>query len=895
MFMKLRPAVLALALLQGSAVAVAPEQIADQVNEASKSLQVIERASDGQVLPARVWAQNDLRPRIAVEDAGASYPIRVDPTFSDADWTSVVTPAINGSVLAMAVGAESLYLGGSFTLGPDGLLPYIARWNGSKWSVLGGGTNGSVYALAWDADNEHLYVGGSFTLAGEIEANHVARWDGNEWTALDSGVNGLVRSLVWDADNGQLYTGGDFSEAGENTVNRVARWDGVAWSALGTGVNNRVYALAWDAQNRHLYAGGMFSAAGGKEASRVALWDGTEWSPLGGGVFDSLAFNAHSRVNALVWDTANSRLFAGGVFSRAGTGIFVRNVAIWDDEVWSEPAGGGLWGGSVYALVLDSDTGLLYAGGSFTIQGASGVASWDGTSWVQIGGGVDGGSVNAMALDSPAGVLHAGGEFTTAGEQAANRLAHWNGNEWRGEFVGIAGRVRALLWDPDNGHLYVGGDTSGNNQLKVAADGKLISGLARWNGSQWSGLGDGPEFLWLASEVTAFAWDSVNEFLYVGMSFNTGTLGIFPDAIARWDGAQWSTLGRGIRGGGYHSVRGLLWDSESGDLFVGGEFGTVDGAWTDGQLAGGIARWDGTTWNTFGNGVSGTAVNIVYALAWDADNRDLYIGGHFTSVSGKQARSIARWDGEEWTALGDGITAGTFKFVRGLAWDQVSSNLYVGGSFSGAGGIDASGIAMWDGSDWNALGDGVHDAGPYAPSVRGLVWDGEKQHLYVGGFFRAAGDGPANYVAYWDGYEWSTLGNGTSWDVDALAWDAANRQLYAGGRFAWAGGQPARIARLETRAQQQPPVAITATPEQIEIGGQSLLTTTGGSGTGAVNHAITSGAEFCAISGNILHGLGIGFCEVTATKDGDSDYRPSSAVVEVTVVGGVFQDRFEEH
>lgn len=52
---------------------------------------------------------------IHVQDEGARYPIRIDPTFSDADWTSIAVPGFNGSIQAAVVGSGDLYAGGSFT------------------------------------------------------------------------------------------------------------------------------------------------------------------------------------------------------------------------------------------------------------------------------------------------------------------------------------------------------------------------------------------------------------------------------------------------------------------------------------------------------------------------------------------------------------------------------------------------------------------------------------------------------------------------------------------------------------------------------------------------------------------------------------------------------------
>ena len=45
---------------------------------------------------------------------------------------------------------------------------YVAKWNGSTWSALGSGMNGTVNALAVDGSGS-VYAGGSFTSAGTCD------------------------------------------------------------------------------------------------------------------------------------------------------------------------------------------------------------------------------------------------------------------------------------------------------------------------------------------------------------------------------------------------------------------------------------------------------------------------------------------------------------------------------------------------------------------------------------------------------------------------------------------------------------------------------------------------------------------------------------------------------
>ncbi len=84
-------------------------------------------------------------------------------------------------------------------------------------------------------------------------------------------------------------------------------------------------------------------------------------------------------------------------------------------------------------------------------------------------------------------------------------------------------------------------------------------------------------------------------------------------------------------------------------------------------------------------------------------------------------------------------------------------------------------------------------------------------------------------------------------------------------------------------SQQQAPLIATASPSTIAFGGTSTLTTTGGSGTGAVTYAVTAGANSCSVIGNTLTGIGAGSCIVTATKAADANFNAITATIAVTV------------
>ena len=243
---------------------------------------------------------------IALNSLGVEAKMKAGHVISDADWVSIGGGS-NGSVNALALdGRGNLYAGGDFTIAGGIAANHVAQWNGSAWSALGSGTNGRVYALAFDSSG-NMYAGGEFTAAGGIPANHVARWNGGTWNALGSGISHAVLALAADR-TGNLYAGGVFTTAGGKSAEAIAKWDGSSWSALGSGMNSWVGALAFDSLG-NLFAGGPFDTAGGIAALGVAKWNGIAWSALGSGT--------DGEVLALAID-GSGNLIDGGNFTIAG-------------------------------------------------------------------------------------------------------------------------------------------------------------------------------------------------------------------------------------------------------------------------------------------------------------------------------------------------------------------------------------------------------------------------------------------------------------------------------------------------------------------------------------------------------------------------------------------------
>src|SRR5206468_11522110 len=56
-----------------------------------------------------------------------------------------------------------------------------------------------------------------------------------------------------------------------------------------------------------------------------------------------------------------------------------------------------------------------------------------------------------------------------------------------------------------------------------------------------------------------------------------------------------------------------------------------------------------TNWDNMGGGLNGTPSAIVEF------NGQIYVGGSFTSAGGMTVKNVAMWDGVNWNALGGGL------------------------------------------------------------------------------------------------------------------------------------------------------------------------------------------------------------------------------------------------
>jgi hypothetical protein len=347
------------------------------------------------------------------------------------------------------------------------------------------------------------------------------------------------------------------------------------------------------------------------------------------------------------------------------------------------------------------------------------------------------GTVNKVFSISNETDLYAAGLFTgycndsgCSSSSTMNRIGYWDGSAWHpiinsSNINGVSNNAYDVaLGDAD---LYVTG------YFTQAGD-VTVNKIAKWNGTTWSALGNGLSGIYAGGLLIAANGD-----VYVTGSFtqSADSSPVTLNKMGVYNGSSWSMLGNGFN---YNSN---FITQIGNNIYVGGEF-DASGSTPLNR----IGYWNGSSWNALGDGFNYAANAIA------ADGSNIYVGGNFTASGGTTLNRIGYWNGSSWNALGNGLTGS----VNAIA--AVGSTIYAGGVFSQANAFGSNSavtlnrIGYWNGSSWNALGDGVND------DVYAIVT--LSSNIYAGGEFTTSGSTPLNRVAYWNGSSWNALGYGLS-------------------------------------------------------------------------------------------------------------------------------------
>ena len=320
---------------------------------------------------------------------------RIARLYPSGTLDTSLNPGANGAIDALAVQADGKVLvGGNFTTVGGGGSGTTTRnsigrlgLDGTLDTSFNPGANGSVYALAVQADGRILASGEFTTLGGggtgTTTRNYIGRLNSNG--SLDSffnpGTNNYVVTLAVQAD-GKILVGGNFTTlggggTGTTTRNHIGRLnaDGTLDNSFNPGANNSVYVLAVQRDSKIL-VGGLFTTLGGGGIGT------TTRNYIGrlnaDGTLDT-SFNpgANSTVYALALQ-ADGKIIVSGDFTAlggGGTGTTARNkIGRLNPDGTPDNSFDPGANDRVQALAVQADGKILVAG-NFSILGGGGIGN----------------------------------------------------------------------------------------------------------------------------------------------------------------------------------------------------------------------------------------------------------------------------------------------------------------------------------------------------------------------------------------------------------------------------------------------------------------------------------------------------------------------------------------
>ncbi len=291
--------------------------------------------------------------------------------------------------------------------------------------------------------------------------------------------------------------------------------------------------------------------------------------------------------------------------------------------------------------------------------------------------------------------LYATGFFTNVCGTTANYIVKWNGTTWNpvGNGLNNAGH-----------HLQTLGTDLFAAIYQPAVDSNW---LYKFDGTQFNKFGEGvylstavPGFSQTANLYNVIEYDS--SIIVCGEFDKVGNKNI--SGIIKWNGSEWDSLSSGLLGN-IPGTAPVMYPHDmcifNNDLIVSGNF-----RYAGMQTVNGIARWDGTSWHAFGQGMNST----VYAVC--VYNGELYAAGDFTIAGTNAVNYIAKWNGGDWIDPGFGlfyIDPVDYTFIHTMK--VINNILFISGGFdravSGTDTMLCSAITAYNGINIDTLTGGV--------------------------------------------------------------------------------------------------------------------------------------------------------------------------------------------
>jgi len=507
-----------------------------------------------------------------------------------------------------------------------------------------------VLSLALDADNR-VWVG--------TRHNGVARFDGNVWFVPDFPT---PQGAVYTPEISSLYVAQDETLWAGTDDGYVHGFDGSKWTTYYVvspiAAAAAVKGLVIDSKGRFWVAtpDGL-----GTLNTSTGAWVRDETFPVAG------------QINGLTLDSE-------GVLWVA----YPKGVSRLDGDTWVQytAANAAIFSQDVYMISEDSEGGIW-------VSGVNGVANLVGADW----------SIYSLP------------EMASQSEYPFSVCFSGDGTLW----VGTSERLLSMcdgIWKTERSSQY---ELPANNinALLESADGAVwvgtSRGLARWDAGQWSTF-DMSNSALPHNQIYALALERDGKTIWIGTR----------NGLARYDGSAWQI---------YNSTNSVLPSDQILSLLV----DAAERLWV-GTTAG-LAERDGDKWRVYKDDNSALPSNTVSGLAVDSKD-DLWIAlaAEIDNTTGSYVGGLAKYDGSSFQIFTPDNSGLPTVHVSSVAVDE--KDIVWAATVSPVGPPDEinGGLARWDGSSWKVYKSQTsllpHNyVMVVKPDMKGKVWVGTVEGL----------------------------------------------------------------------------------------------------------------------------------------------------------------------
>jgi len=180
---------------------------------------------------------------------------------------------------------------------------YIAKWDNKSWSLISDKLLDSASSNLILDNSGNFHIGGGGRISSNIDRPYVAKFDGTKWTEI-RGVKNLSTPGNVSSINintlGNIYAGGNKIQ-NKKMIYAISKWNGTTWSEIGAGFDREIFSVLSNS-NGSIYCTGDFYTSTGNRL--IATWDSCQRiskQPLNTTInlYENAQFTVKSSKNAL--------------------------------------------------------------------------------------------------------------------------------------------------------------------------------------------------------------------------------------------------------------------------------------------------------------------------------------------------------------------------------------------------------------------------------------------------------------------------------------------------------------------------------------------------------------------------------------------------------------------